>query len=192
MPFDQTSVKRGLGGGARASRPAQGSSVRLAGHTYRAPFLPFSGTKVKALKAGVDILIATPGRLLDLMSQGHCKLSDVDILVLDEADRMLDMGFLPDVRRIVQQCPAARQTLFFTATLPPEIASLAGWALRDPVEIKIGARRSAAETVAHAFYPVVATQKFDLLLELLRRTEFKSVIIFTRTRMGADRIAARL
>ena len=150
------------------------------------------GKQREDLKRGIDVLAATPGRLLDLLGDGTTHLRDIDILVLDEVDRMLDMGFLPDVRRIVQQCPAARQTLFFTATLPPEIASLAGWALRDPVEIKIGARRSAAETVAHAFYPVVATQKFDLLLELLRRTEFKSVIIFTRTRMGADRIAARL
>jgi superfamily II DNA/RNA helicase len=150
------------------------------------------GKQREDLRRGVDILAATPGRLLDLLEDGTTRLDDIEILVLDEVDRMLDMGFLPDVRRIVNKCPAARQTLFFTATLPPEIASLAGWALRDPVEIKIGQRRSPAETVAHAFYPVVATQKFDLLIELLRRTDFKSVIIFTRTRMGADRIASRL
>ncbi|HEY0943866.1 MAG TPA: DEAD/DEAH box helicase [Opitutaceae bacterium] len=150
------------------------------------------GKQREDLKRGVDILAATPGRLLDLMEEGAARLDDVEILVLDEVDRMLDMGFLPDVKRIVQKCPKARQTLFFTATLPPEIASLAGWALRDPMEIKIGQRRSPAETVAHAFYPVVASQKFDLLLELLKRTDFKSVIIFSRTRMGADRIAHRL
>ncbi len=150
------------------------------------------GKQREDLRRGVDILAATPGRLLDLLEDGTTHLNDIEILVLDEVDRMLDMGFLPDVRRIVNKCPAVRQTLFFTATLPPEIASLAGWALRDPVEIKIGQRRSPAETVAHAFYPVVASQKFDLLLELLRRTDFKSVIIFTRTRMGADRIASRL
>jgi len=150
------------------------------------------GKQREDLRRGVDILAATPGRLLDLLEDGTTHLNDIEILVLDEVDRMLDMGFLPDVRRIVNKCPSVRQTLFFTATLPPEIASLAGWALRDPIEIKIGQRRSPAETVAHAFYPVVATQKFDLLIELLRRTDFKSVLIFTRTRMGADRIASRL
>ncbi len=144
------------------------------------------------LQRGVDVVAATPGRLLDHIEQGTLSLDSIEILVLDEVDRMLDMGFLPDVRRIVQKCPAARQTLFFTATLPPELAQLAGWALKDPVEIKIGQRRSPAETVSHAFYPVVAPQKFDLLIELLGRTDFKSIIIFTRTKMGADRIAHRL
>jgi ATP-dependent RNA helicase RhlE len=150
------------------------------------------GKQREDLKRGVDICAATPGRLLDLLNDGTTTLDDIEILVLDEVDRMLDMGFLPDVRRIVDRCPRARQTLFFTATLPPEIASLAQWALRDPVEVRIGAQRTPAETVSHAFYPVVASQKFDLLLQLLERTEFKSVIIFTRTRMGADRIAQRL
>jgi ATP-dependent RNA helicase RhlE len=141
---------------------------------------------------GMDVLAATPGRLLDHMEQGDISLDTIDILVLDEVDRMLDMGFLPDVRRIVQRCPKARQTLFFTATLPPEIASLAGWALREPVEIKIGQRRSPAETISHAFYPVVDSQKFELLQVLLERTDYKSVLIFTRTKFGADRIARRL
>jgi ATP-dependent RNA helicase RhlE len=150
------------------------------------------GKQLEDLKRGVDILAATPGRLLDHLEQGNCSLKDVDILVLDEVDRMLDMGFLPDVKRIVQKTPATRQTLFFTATLPPEIASLAAWALKDPVKVEIGRVRSPAETVAHAFYPVVATQKFDLLQLLLEQTDFKSVIIFSRTRMGADRIAHRL
>ncbi|KXU36725.1 DEAD/DEAH box helicase [Cephaloticoccus capnophilus] len=150
------------------------------------------GKQLEDLQRGVDILAATPGRLLDHLEQGNCSLADVDILVLDEVDRMLDMGFLPDVKRIVQQTPKSRQTLFFTATVPPEIASLAGWALRDPVRVEIGRQRSPAETVAHAFYPVVATQKFELLELLLEQTEFKSVIVFTRTRMGADRIASRL
>jgi superfamily II DNA/RNA helicase len=144
------------------------------------------------LARGVDVIAATPGRLLDHLEQGTASLAGVEILVLDEVDRMLDMGFLPDVKRIIQRCPQVRQTLFFSATMPPELAQLAGWALKNPVEIKIGQRRSAAETVSHAFYPVVANQKFDLLIELLRRTEFKSIIIFTRTKMGADRIAHRL
>ncbi|MBK9990132.1 MAG: DEAD/DEAH box helicase [Verrucomicrobia bacterium] len=144
------------------------------------------------LHRGVDVLAATPGRLLDHMEQGDVRLDNVDILVLDEVDRMLDMGFLPDVKRIVQKCPKERQTLFFTATMPPELASLAGWALREPVEIKIGQRRSPAETIAHAFYPVVESQKFELLEMLLDRTDYKSVIIFSRTKFGADRIARRL
>jgi len=150
------------------------------------------GKQLEDLKRGMDILAATPGRLLDHMEQGNVSLKDVDILVLDEVDRMLDMGFLPDVKRIVQKTPATRQTLFFTATLPPEIASLAAWALKNPVKVEIGRQRSPAETVSHAFYPVVASQKFDLLQLLLEQTEFKSVIIFSRTRMGADRIAHRL
>ncbi len=144
------------------------------------------------LARGVDILAATPGRLLDHMEQGDVVLDDIEILVLDEVDRMLDMGFLPDVKRIVQRCPKSRQTLFFTATLPPEIASLASWALREPVEVNIGQRRSPAETVSHAFYPVVDQQKFELLEALLGETDYKSVIIFTRTKFGADRIAKRL
>ena len=150
------------------------------------------GKQTEDLRRGVDILAATPGRLLDHLEQGNCTLDNVDILVLDEVDRMLDMGFLPDVRRIVGKCPKARQTLFFTATLPPELEQLASWALNNPVKVEIGRQRSPAETVAHAFYPVVATQKFDLLQLLLSQTDFKSVIIFCRTRMGADRIAHRL
>ena len=150
------------------------------------------GKQREDLKRGVDICAATPGRLLDLLEDGTTHLDDIEILVLDEVDRMLDMGFLPDVKRIVQRCAKNRQTLFFTATIPPEIASLASWALRNPVEVKIGVQRKPAETVSHAFYPVVGSQKFDLLLELMRRTDFQSVLIFTRTRMGADRIARRL
>ncbi len=150
------------------------------------------GKQEDDLRRGMDILAATPGRLLDHLEKGNCSLADVDILVLDEVDRMLDMGFLPDVKRIVQKCPKDRQTLFFTATLPPELEQLAGWALRDPLKVEIGRQRSPAETVSHAFYPVVASQKFDLLQLLLEQTDFKSVLIFSRTRMGADRIAHRL
>jgi ATP-dependent RNA helicase RhlE len=150
------------------------------------------GKQLEDLRGGIDILAATPGRLLDHMEQGNVSLANVDILVLDEVDRMLDMGFLPDVKRIVQKTPNTRQTLFFTATVPPEIASLASWALKDPARVEIGRQRSVAETIAHAFYPVVASQKFDLLQLLLEQTDFKSVIIFARTRMGSDRIADRL
>ena len=150
------------------------------------------GKQTEDLKRGMDILAATPGRLLDHLEQGNCSLENIEILVLDEVDRMLDMGFLPDVRRIVQKCAANRQTLFFTATLPPEIEQLAGWALRNPSKVEIGRTHSAADTIAHCFYPVVASQKFDLLQLILEQTDFKSCLIFCRTRMGADRIAARL
>jgi ATP-dependent RNA helicase RhlE len=102
------------------------------------------------------------------------------------------MGFMPDVRRIIDKCPRERQTLLFSATMPPEIARLTEWALRSPEKIEIGARRSPAETITHALYPVAASQKFDLLVELLKKTNFDSVLIFVRTKHSADRIAAQL
>ncbi|MEY2548421.1 MAG: ATP-dependent helicase RhlE, partial [Verrucomicrobiota bacterium] len=111
---------------------------------------------------------------------------------LDEVDRMLDMGFLPDVRRIVEQISTDRQTLLFSATLPPEIERLAAWVLREPEIVEIGARRSPAETVTHAVYPVAAEQKFDLLMALLEKTNFDSALIFSRTKHGADKIAVKL
>ncbi len=150
------------------------------------------GGQTEQLKRGTDVLVATPGRLLDYMEQGVISLDTIEHLVLDEADRMLDMGFMPDVRRIIEKCPKARQTLLFSATMPPEIAKLTEWALRDPEKIEIGGRRSPAETVTHALYPVAAVQKFDLLIEILERTHYHSVLIFCRTKMNADRIAARL
>jgi ATP-dependent RNA helicase RhlE len=140
----------------------------------------------------VDIVVATPGRLLDLLEQGSLNFRHVTILVLDEVDRMLDMGFLPDVRRIVEQISTDRQTLLFSATLPPEIERLAAWVLREPEMVEIGARRSAADTVTHAVYPVAAEQKFDLLMALLERTNFDSALIFSRTKHGADKIAVKL
>ncbi|MFZ1219119.1 MAG: DEAD/DEAH box helicase, partial [Chthoniobacterales bacterium] len=141
---------------------------------------------------GVDVVVATPGRLLDLVEQGSLNFRHVNILVLDEVDRMLDMGFLPDVRRIVEQISADRQTLLFSATLPPEIERLAAWVLREPQMVEIGVRRSPAETVTHAVYPVAAEQKFDLLMALLERTNFDSALIFSRTKHGADKIAVKL
>ena len=141
---------------------------------------------------GMDIVCATPGRLLDLLEQGSINMRNVNILVLDEVDRMLDMGFLPDVRRIVEQISTDRQTLLFSATLPPEIERLAAWVLREPEVVEIGARRSPAETVTHAVYPVAAEQKFDLLMALLERTNFDSALIFSRTKHGADKIAVKL
>jgi ATP-dependent RNA helicase RhlE len=146
----------------------------------------------KLLEFGVDVIIATPGRLLDLQQRGLMDLRSIEILVLDEVDRMLDMGFLPDVRKIVELCPKQRQTLLFSATIPPEIDSLASWVLQNPVVIDIGVRRAAAATVTHAFYPVAAAQKFDLLVQLLEQTHYESVIIFTRTKQAADEISDRL
>jgi ATP-dependent RNA helicase RhlE len=147
------------------------------------------GLQREALKKGVDVLVATPGRLLDLMQQGACRLDRVRFVVLDEADRMLDMGFLPDVKRIVQRCPRDRHTSLFSATIPPEIETLIQWAMRSPQTIEIGARRSPAETVKHVIYPVSDSQKTDLLLELLERVHYESVIVFCRTKHGADRVA---
>ena len=150
------------------------------------------GKQTDAMRRGVDVLVATPGRLLDHLEQRTFDLRSVEILVLDEVDRMLDMGFLPDVRRIIEKCPEKRQTLFFSATMPPELAKLASWAVKDPLRIEIGHQRSPADTVAHAFYPVVEAQKFDLLVAMLAGTNFDSVIIFCRTKVGADRVAAWL
>jgi ATP-dependent RNA helicase RhlE len=150
------------------------------------------GKQREALHKGCDVVVATPGRLLDHMQRGAVDLSTLEFLVLDEVDRMLDMGFLPDVRKIVETCPQKRQTLLFSATIPEEIERLAAWCLRDPVKVEVGVRRSPAETISHALYPVAAAQKFELLTALLERTQYDSVLIFCRTKEGADRIARQL
>jgi ATP-dependent RNA helicase RhlE len=150
------------------------------------------GQQLKELKEGTDVLVATPGRLIDHLEQGNVKLDKIEHLVLDEADRMLDMGFMPDVRKIIDLCPRERQTLLFSATMPPEIARLTEWALRAPERIEIGRQSTPATTITHALYPVAAVQKYDLLVELLKKTNFDSVLIFVRTKHAADRIAAQL
>jgi ATP-dependent RNA helicase RhlE len=150
------------------------------------------GRQDEALRRGADIVVATPGRLLDQMQRGLVRLNQIEILVLDEADRMLDMGFMPDVRRIVERCPKSRQTMLFSATIPPEIEHLCQWALRNPETVEIGQRRSPAETVRHALYPVANDQKEELLEELLKRTNYDQVLIFCRTKHGADRLARKL
>jgi ATP-dependent RNA helicase RhlE len=150
------------------------------------------GRQKEALAKGADIIVATPGRLLDHLGQGTCNLQHIKYLVLDEADRMLDMGFLPDVRRILDRCPRQRQTCLFSATVPAEIASLVRWAMRTPQTVEIGARRTPAETVKHVIYPVAEEQKTDLLRALLERVNYDSVIIFCRTKNRADRIGHML
>ena len=150
------------------------------------------GHQIEALENKPDVIIATPGRMLDHMEKGNLDLSDVKFLVLDEVDRMLDMGFLPDVKRIIDQCPSGRQTLFFSATMPPAIQTLANWALNEPVSVEIGERRSPAETVTHAFYPVGMDQRDDLLIELIKQTGYESMMIFTRTKKEADALLPRI
>jgi len=150
------------------------------------------GSQRTALRDGIDVLVATPGRLEDHLKQGTLSLRNIEVLVLDEVDRMLDVGFLPPMRRIIGKCPKERQTLFFSATLPPEIAELASWALNDPVRIEIGASHSVASMVQHGVYTVDSSKKFGLLLALLEKTDYQSVLIFSRTKHGADKIAKKL
>jgi ATP-dependent RNA helicase RhlE len=150
------------------------------------------GRQMDSLRVGTDIVVATPGRLLDHLERGTVRLDKIQFLVLDEADRMLDMGFLPDVRRILDRCPRQRHTALFSATIPPQIETLIKWAMNNPETIEIGARRSPAETVKHVIYPVADSQKTDLLLKLLDFVHYDSVIVFCRTKHGADRIAHTL
>ena len=147
--------------------------------------------QIKALKEGVEILVATPGRLLDLLQQRYVKLHAIEILVLDEADRMFDMGFLPDVRRIIKAVPVQRQTMLFSATFPPEVEQLAAQSLKDPQRISMGLSRPA-HTVTHALYPVSPHLKSALLLKLLKQTATESVLVFTRTKHRADKVARQI
>jgi len=141
-----------------------------------------------ALERGVDVIVATPGRFIDHMDRRNVSLDTLEILVLDEADRMLDMGFAPQISRIVGGIAPYRQTLLFSATMPPEVEALARKYLRRPIVVQVGKRSSAASTVRHAVYPVPRGLKNDLLVELLRKPEMDSVLVFTRTKSGADRV----
>jgi ATP-dependent RNA helicase RhlE len=147
--------------------------------------------QVKALRDGTEILVACPGRLLDLMNQRVARLEHIEVLVLDEADRMFDMGFLPDIRKIVKAVPAQRQTMLFSATFPPEVEQLAAQTLKEPQKIAMGLVRPA-HTVAHALYPVPAHLKTPLLLALLKQTETESVLIFTRTKFRAQKLSEQI
>lgn len=148
--------------------------------------------QIRALRAGTEVIIACPGRLLDLMNQRHADFSQLKFLVLDEADRMLDMGFLPDIRRIVKQLPTARQTLMFSATLSKEIESLTHEFQRAPKTVQIGRRSNPAETVTQLVYEVPKHLKTSLLLHLLRDPQMDMVLVFSRMKHGADRIARQL
>jgi len=147
--------------------------------------------QIKALKDGTEILVACPGRLLDLIQQRHVRLERIEILVLDEADRMFDMGFLPDVKRIIKAVPAQRQTMLFSATFPAEVELLASQSLKQPQKIAMGISKPAI-TVTHALYPVPQHLKSALLLKLLKQTDTDSVLIFTRTKHRADKLARQI
>jgi ATP-dependent RNA helicase RhlE len=148
--------------------------------------------QIDALRSGVDLVVATPGRLLDLMGQRHVDFSRLNFLVLDEADRMLDMGFLPDIRRIVKALPQKRQTLLFSATLSQEIERLTREFLHTPKTVQIGRRANPAETVTQLVYEVPKHLKTALLMHLLRNSELNMVLVFSRMKHGADRLARQL
>ncbi|MDX1564993.1 MAG: DEAD/DEAH box helicase, partial [Phycisphaeraceae bacterium] len=150
------------------------------------------GPQVKALRRGVHILAATPGRLLDLIQQGHCDLSATEVLVLDEADRMLDMGFMPDIKKIIAPLPKRRQTLLFSATMPQAIRQLAGSLLRDPAEVTVKSESPAVERIAQSVYHVARSEKTTLLKQLLETHPISRAIVFTRTKHGADRVARQM
>lgn len=153
----------------------------------------FGGVKQKSqtdeLKQGIDILVATPGRLLDLMSQGFIKLDTIRHFVLDEADRMLDMGFIHDIKRILPKLPKEKQTLFFSATMPHAIATLSKSILRNPTKVEVAPVSSVVDTIKQSVYHVEKQDKKDLLIALLRQDKTQSVLVFSRTKHGADKIA---
>ncbi len=144
--------------------------------------------QVNILRNGIDILIATPGRLLDLMNQGHLSLREVEIFVLDEADRMLDMGFIHDVKKLLNVLPKKRQSLFFSATMPPEIIKLAGTILNNPSKVSVTPVSSTVDIIKQAVYFVDKGNKNKLLLEILKDKEIKTALVFTRTKHGADKV----
>jgi len=148
--------------------------------------------QAEKLKRGVDILVATPGRLLDHASQRTVDLSKVEILILDEADRMLDMGFIPDIRRILKLVPDERQNMMFSATYSDDIRRLADSFLQDPCEVDVAPRNTAAELVTHIVHPVQKARKRDLLSHIIREGDWSQVLVFSRTKHGADRLSRQL
>jgi ATP-dependent RNA helicase RhlE len=174
-----------------------GESFRTYGrHTALRQTVIFGGVgqqpQTRALQQGVDILVATPGRLLDLMNQGFVRLGAVEIFVLDEADRMLDMGFMPDVRRIIAALPSRRQTLLFSATMPAAIAQLADSLLHDPVRVRVAPAKATTELIQQSVFFVARQQKIRLLADYLSTRDVSRALVFTRTKHGADRVARQL
>jgi ATP-dependent RNA helicase RhlE len=172
-------------------------NVRLLGRHLRIRCATIFGgvgenPQIDAVRRGVDVIVATPGRLLDLMSSDHVSLREVEIAVLDEADRMLDMGFLPQIRRVVNALPKQRQTLLFSATLSSDIEKITSEFLRTPETVEIGRRANPADSVTQFLYPVSKSRKIDLLAHLLRDQSLDSVLIFSRTKHGADKIVRKL
>ncbi|TND08655.1 MAG: ATP-dependent RNA helicase RhlE [Bacteroidetes bacterium] len=148
--------------------------------------------QTQALKRGVHIIVATPGRLLDLMNQGFIRLNTIEFFVLDEADRMLDMGFIHDIKKIIVKLPPKRQTFFFSATVPPEIKSLVDSLLRNPINVNVAPVSSAAESVEQSVYFVEKTSKAALLCHVIKNESIDHALVFTRTKRGADRVAKTL
>ncbi|MHC5063590.1 MAG: DEAD/DEAH box helicase [Planctomycetota bacterium] len=150
------------------------------------------GAQVNSLRKGVDILVATPGRLLDLMQQGHIDLSGIEVFVLDEADRMLDMGFVHDVRKVLARLPKKRQSLLFSATMPKEIVKLAGMILHDPLRIEVTPPATTVDRISQSIMLVEKNDKRDLLVDVMRDASIERVLVFTRTKHGADKVVKHL
>ncbi|HTN76263.1 MAG TPA: DEAD/DEAH box helicase [Pirellulaceae bacterium] len=150
------------------------------------------GPQVRALTNGVHVVVATPGRLLDLIEQGYLKLDKVEVFVLDEADRMFDMGFLPDIKRIIAKLPAKRQSLFFSATMPDKIAELASSLLHDPVRVEITPQSTTVERIEQKVLFVKQSDKTSLLIDVLGKVQYDRCLVFTRTKHGADKVAKHL
>ncbi len=173
------------------------SFVRYSSHADLGVVAVFGGVPLEPqeekLRAGVDVVVATPGRLIDHLERQNVVFDDIEFLVLDEADRMLDMGFAPQINRIVDQIPPYRQTLLFSATMPPEVEALSRRYLRKPVVVQVGRRSGVAKTVTHAVYPVARERKADLLVELIgQKGDMDTVLVFTRTKHGADKVVRHL
>ncbi|HEY5620979.1 MAG TPA: DEAD/DEAH box helicase, partial [Pontiella sp.] len=169
---------------------------KFAAHTDLTTLLVHGGTayedQILALRGGIDILVATPGRMLDLIDRKAISLDQIEVFVVDEADRMLDMGFAPDIRKIAPLLPATRQALFFSATMPQEALQLAGGILRKPMHLSSDPISSAAENITQSLYYVEKNNKFALLEWVLKRLDYERVLVFCRTRRGADRLNERM
>jgi len=163
------------------------SCTRFTGHRAIAVYggVPYA-PQARKVRRGIDVLVATPGRLLDMLRRGDVDLSSIEIFILDEADRMLDMGFLPDVKRIIRELPQKRQNMLFSATMSPGVSGIINATLNDPITVEIGRRSTPVEAIKQVIYPVSAMQKHDLLVELLKQRGLNRVLVFTRTKRRAD------